>query len=98
MVNMPLLAATSHDCSVVLMDTPGFFEQVINVTETAELSLESSRVYLFVLKYDQLDSAEDDEILKKLCSSDKCKQNCAVKVLYYSMDASTIAIFTSCSW
>lgn len=70
---MPLLNCPSHDCSSVLMDIPGFFEAVKAVTKVAELSLESSHVYLFVMKYDQLLDAGDDEILRALCSSDKCK-------------------------
>ena len=77
-VNMPLLAAPSHDCDAVLMDTPGFFEAVKDITKVAELSLESSCVYLFVMKYDQLRDTGDGEIFKKLLSSDKCKKNCTV--------------------
>lgn len=72
-LNLPLLNPLSHDYSSALKDTPGFFEADKAVTKVAELSLESSCVYLFVIKYDQLPDAGDDKILQALCSSDKCK-------------------------
>jgi len=64
------------------MDTPGFFEAAKKrVGEVAQLSLESSCVYLFVMSYVQLFDAGDDEILMKLLSSDKCKMNLYIIII-----------------
>lgn len=79
--NMPLLVVPSHDCKAVLMDTPGFFEAAKEITEVAQMSLEGSCVYLFVMKYDQLQDEADDAILKRLCSSDKSKMNLCTIVI-----------------
>ena len=73
-LRMPVLDASSHDCTTVLMDVPGFMEAMKKrVAEVAQLSLESSCVYLYVMSYDQLSDQRDDGILKNLCSSDKSK-------------------------
>jgi len=71
---MPVLSASSHDCKPVLMDAPGFMEAMKKrVAEVAQLSLESSCAYLYVMSYESLHDVRDDGILRNLHSYDKCK-------------------------